>query len=62
MKTPSAQFWMGTDNLGRDIWSRVLYGARISTLTWGMAQQSAQAGWRNETLDLAQAAPAAKGM
>jgi peptide/nickel transport system permease protein len=30
MKPPSAQFWMGTDNLGRDIWSRVVYGARIS--------------------------------
>ena len=30
MKPPSAQFWMGSDNLGRDIWSRVVYGARIS--------------------------------
>src|SRR2546426_385918 len=30
MKPPGAQFWMGTDNLGRDIWSRVVYGARIS--------------------------------
>src|SRR5713226_4878894 len=30
MKAPSAQFWMGTDNLGRDVWSRVVYGARIS--------------------------------
>ena len=30
MKAPGAQFWMGTDNLGRDIWSRVVYGARIS--------------------------------
>lgn len=30
MKPPSTQFWMGTDNLGRDIWSRVVYGARIS--------------------------------
>src|SRR5262245_34260165 len=30
MKAPSAQFWMGTDNLGRDLWSRVVYGARIS--------------------------------
>jgi len=36
MKAPSAQFWMGTDNLGRDIWSRVLYGARIS-VTIGFA-------------------------
>ena len=27
---PSAQHWFGTDDLGRDIYSRVLYGARIS--------------------------------
>jgi len=36
MKPPSARFWMGTDNLGRDIWSRVVYGARIS-VTVGFA-------------------------
>ena len=30
MKAPGAQFWLGTDNLGRDIWSRVVYGARVS--------------------------------
>ncbi|MDK1373939.1 ABC transporter permease [Sinorhizobium sp. 6-70] len=27
---PSAAHWMGTDELGRDIWSRVVYGARIT--------------------------------
>lgn len=27
---PSATHWMGTDKFGRDIYSRVLYGARIS--------------------------------
>ena len=36
MQPPGAQFWMGTDNLGRDIWSRVVYGARIS-ITVGFA-------------------------
>jgi peptide/nickel transport system permease protein len=30
MKPPSVKYWMGTDNLGRDIWSRVVFGARIS--------------------------------
>ena len=36
MKAPSSQFWMGTDNLSRDVWSRVVYGARIS-VTVGFA-------------------------
>jgi peptide/nickel transport system permease protein len=30
MKAPGTQFWMGTDNLSRDMWSRVVYGARVS--------------------------------
>jgi len=30
MKAPGVQFWMGTDNLSRDMWSRVVYGARVS--------------------------------
>lgn len=29
---PSTQHWMGTDGLGRDVFSRMLYGARISLL------------------------------
>ncbi len=29
---PSADNWMGTDELGRDIWSRVVYGARITLM------------------------------
>lgn len=29
---PSSAHWMGTDELGRDIFSRTLYGARISLL------------------------------
>lgn len=33
---PSALYWFGTDAFGRDIYSRVLYGARVS-LTIGFA-------------------------
>ncbi|MBA7599421.1 Oligopeptide transport system permease protein OppC [subsurface metagenome] len=29
---PSARFWLGTDNSGRDILSRVIFGARISVI------------------------------
>ena len=30
MQPPSAKFWMGGDNIGRDIWSRIVFGARVS--------------------------------
>ena len=29
---PSAQYWLGTDNLGRDILTRIIFGARISVI------------------------------
>lgn len=32
LASPTAMHWMGTDELGRDIFSRVLYGARVSML------------------------------
>jgi peptide/nickel transport system permease protein len=32
LKPPSAEHWFGTDTLGRDLFTRVVYGARISML------------------------------
>jgi ABC-type dipeptide/oligopeptide/nickel transport system permease subunit len=59
---PSATHWMGTDNLGRDVLSRLIYGGRISLgvalistliskligLAWGVAS-----GYAGSTFDLA---------
>jgi len=36
---PSAKFWLGIDNLGRDVLSRVIFGARISVIV-GLAGAS----------------------
>jgi ABC-type dipeptide/oligopeptide/nickel transport system permease subunit len=37
-ETPSRTYWLGTDQLGRDLLSRMIYGARISMLV-GLGSQ-----------------------
>ena len=32
LERPSSTFWFGSDDLGRDVFSRVIYGARVSLL------------------------------
>lgn len=32
---PTATHWMGTDDVGRDVWSRVVHGTRLSMLVGG---------------------------
>jgi ABC-type dipeptide/oligopeptide/nickel transport system permease subunit len=38
LEGPSMSHWLGTDIQGRDVWARLIYGARIS-LTVGIASQ-----------------------
>ena len=59
---PSAKYWMGTDLNGRDLFSRIIFGARIS-LSIGLLSQliaigigiplGAIAGWRGGRIDFA---------
>ena len=37
MQTPSAKHWLGTDSFGRDILSRIIYGARIALIVGVLA-------------------------
>jgi oligopeptide transport system permease protein len=39
LEGPTAEHWLGTDNLGRDLWSRVVHGARVSLLV-GLGSQA----------------------
>ncbi len=41
---PNAIFWFGTDNFGRDIFSRIVYGARVSIIV-GVVAVSIAAGF-----------------
>jgi peptide/nickel transport system permease protein len=35
LSAPSTTHWLGTDDVGRDVWSRIVYGARLSMLVGG---------------------------
>lgn len=59
---PSASFWLGTDTNGRDLYSRIVYGARVSLGVGLLAQVpavligiplGALAGWRGGRSDFA---------
>ncbi|MBN9335557.1 MAG: ABC transporter permease [Devosia sp.] len=36
LSAPNAEYWLGADELGRDIYSRVLYGSRLTLLIVGL--------------------------
>lgn len=45
LKSPSAEAWFGTDMMGRDVYSRVIYGARVSLVVgFGVAVLATVAG------------------
>jgi peptide/nickel transport system permease protein len=37
LMAPSARYWLGTDDLGRDILSRIIFGARVSLMVGAVA-------------------------
>jgi peptide/nickel transport system permease protein len=45
LRPPSERFWFGTDSFGRDVYSRTMYGGRISLLVgFGVALLATTAG------------------
>lgn len=62
LQAPSLQHWLGTDSYGRDTWTRILYGARISLVIGIVSTALAMvigsaigilAGWYGGRLDAA---------
>ncbi|MER8678205.1 ABC transporter permease [Mesorhizobium sp. M0037] len=43
LQPPSAEMWFGSDNLGRDVFARTIFGARISLLVGLLSAASAAA-------------------
>ncbi|KUM24105.1 peptide ABC transporter permease [Mesorhizobium loti] len=41
LEPPSAEMWFGTDNLGRDVFARTVFGARVSLLVGLMSAATA---------------------
>ena len=41
LKSPSAEYWAGTDELGRDVMLRIIHGARYSLLIGGVTAMGA---------------------
>ncbi len=44
LSPPGARHWFGTDDVGRDVWSRVIYGARLSIVVGASVVAAAFAG------------------
>jgi peptide/nickel transport system permease protein len=44
LSAPDAVHWFGTDDVGRDVWSRVIHGARLSMLVGASVVAFASAG------------------
>lgn len=48
--SPSFDHWFGTDAVGRDLYTRVVYGARESLLGGGRAERRPSSGFDTSTL------------
>ncbi len=43
LKTPSGEYWLGTDSVGRDIWARIIFGTRFAFTAGAVAVLTALA-------------------